>query len=143
MCARCRQAVLVCSACDSRRIYCSSDCSEIRRQESLKQARKRYQNSPIGALKHAARQSRYRARKKIVTDHSSLQSGESALLLQNQNPVDEAAINIPSHLRIPQNSIESNNAATHRCHFCGKVGSRFVRIDVMRSVRASRTVMNV
>ena len=66
-CARCRKQVLICSACDRGNIYCSLTCSNLSRQESVRQASRRYQQSPLGARNHARRQTAYRRQQKKVT----------------------------------------------------------------------------
>jgi hypothetical protein len=69
-CARCEERALVCPACDHGQVYCAGDCRAIRRRESVRRAGAKYQGSPVGARKHAARQRQWannRAQK--VTHH--------------------------------------------------------------------------
>lgn len=61
-CARCLLLVSICPVCDHGNRYCSPDCADICRRESVRDAGDRYQRSPIGREKHAARQRRYRIR---------------------------------------------------------------------------------
>lgn len=80
-CALCRIQCLICSHCDRGQIYCGSDCSQIARKNSIKDAEKRYQNTRRGRMKHALRQQHYRERlKQKVTDQGSLRSSVNALL---------------------------------------------------------------
>jgi hypothetical protein len=60
-CARCYQQVKICRNCDRGNRYCSS-CSEVARQESIKRAQVRYQNSSQGQELNRCRQKRSRQR---------------------------------------------------------------------------------
>ncbi len=66
-CARnsCRKVILLCSSCDRGNRYCSPDCSRAARQARQRAAGARYQRTRRGRLKHAARQARYRARRRM------------------------------------------------------------------------------
>lgn len=80
-CARCHRQVIICSCCDHGNIYCSYKCSLLSRQESLRAAGKRYQNTYQGKTNHARRQRRYRDQeKKKVTHHSSPEINNNDLL---------------------------------------------------------------
>jgi hypothetical protein len=61
--------VNVCTCCDHGQIYCPNECSSRRRQESIRNAGARYQESPKGKLKHADRQQRYRDRLRQNVTH--------------------------------------------------------------------------
>jgi hypothetical protein len=75
-CQRCALQVRICRACDHGNIYCAEGCAQIRRRESQQRTHARYQKSRRGALRHAARQRRWRERQpppvKIVTHQGSL-----------------------------------------------------------------------
>jgi hypothetical protein len=62
LCARCRDQVLLCSACDRGQQYCSRTCSSVSRRERRRETAERYQSSRGGQLKHAARSARWRQR---------------------------------------------------------------------------------
>jgi hypothetical protein len=118
-CARCRCQVIICSACDRNNIYCGKKCSQPAREESLRAAGRRYQESYRGRLKHAARQHAYRQRQKEkVTHHSSPVLPSNGLLPPELNK--HAACLVP--------------LATHdiRCHFCKRVCFSFLRIGFLR-----------
>ena len=66
LCARCRDQVLLCSHCDHGQRYCSRACSSRSRRERRREAAKRYQSSGGGQLKHAARTSRWRRRRRSL-----------------------------------------------------------------------------
>lgn len=66
-CAHCGVQVRICARCDHGQIYCAGECSAIRRRESLRRAGARYQRTLRGALCHARRQRRWRARQQEVT----------------------------------------------------------------------------
>lgn len=66
LCARCRDQVLLCSDCDHGQQYCSRSCASISRSERRHEAAKRYQRSPRGRLKHAARSACWRRRRRSM-----------------------------------------------------------------------------
>lgn len=69
MCAldSCHGPFSVCVGCDRGRRYCSKECSAQARRLQQRLASRAYQASERGKLAHAARQARYRARKRQVT----------------------------------------------------------------------------
>ena len=68
-CERCGVQVRICSRCDHGNIYCAGECARIRRRESLRRAAARYQRSRRGAHRHAARQRRWRIRRRQEVTH--------------------------------------------------------------------------
>ena len=98
LCARCRDQVLLCSHCDHGQRYCSRACSSRSRRERRREAAKRYQSSGGGQLKHAARTSRWRRRRRSlrqqhgschtdkVTHQGCLDAGADASLLACDTP---------------------------------------------------------
>lgn len=62
-CKLCHQAVTICSHCDRGQGYCSEACSRRAHRKSMREAGRRYQQTPCGRRKHAARQSAYLLRK--------------------------------------------------------------------------------
>ena len=69
-CQRCAKQVRICRRCDRGHLYCSGECSAIRRRESLHRAGARYQQTQRGARLHAARQHAWRQRQmQKVTHH--------------------------------------------------------------------------
>jgi len=108
-CARCKCQTLICRYCDRGHIYCSPLCSYLSRRAALSAAGKRYQQSFKGALNHAKRQQKYRARQcqndpviKKVTHQGSPESG--------CHDVVKAAAKMPGS-----------------CHFCHSKQSDFIR----------------
>ena len=71
LCARCRQAVTICSRCDRGHRYCSEGCSQAARQCAVRDAGRRYQATRQGRHRHAERQRRYRDRMQKVTHQGS------------------------------------------------------------------------
>jgi hypothetical protein len=109
-CARCQSRSVICSHCDRGNIYCGSTCSRHARVLNHRIANQIYQKSLRGKQKHAARQHRYRQRKKIkVTDQGSTDLPPNDLL------PDE-----PSECK-------SHQAESIFCHFCGEAVSPFLR----------------
>jgi hypothetical protein len=68
----CRIKFWICADCDQRRRYCGPGCRSQARALGHRQANRRYQSSQPGRRNHSARQSRYRARRRLgknkVTD---------------------------------------------------------------------------
>ena len=61
-CERCRQIVSICRACDRNQRYCSEDCRDAARRDSLRRSGQRYQASEAGRQRNAERQRRWRER---------------------------------------------------------------------------------
>ena len=77
-CACCAQQVRVCRGCDRGNRYCAGGCADTRRRESLARAAARYQTGYQGALRHAARQSRWRERRAQKVTHQGSPAVEAA-----------------------------------------------------------------
>jgi hypothetical protein len=120
-CARCARQVVICSHCDRGQIYCAGDCAQEARKQSLQQAGQRYQISRKGRMVHAARQARYRSRQQQkVTHQGSTQRTRHDSLIQQLKRLlrgPETRVVQPNHLA----------EVTMACHFCGRVGSPFMR----------------
>lgn len=80
MCAwkPCQRVFLLCLSCNRGHLYCSRVCSQRARRQRQRAAGQRYQRSRRGRFKHAARQARYRARRRAlqIVTHPSTQSPE-------------------------------------------------------------------
>jgi hypothetical protein len=114
-CARCHRQVIICSCCDRGNIYCSSECSLVSRQESVRAAGKRYQKTYRGKLHHAERQKRYRKQKIIKVTHQGSPNTANNDLLQSEA---NEFINIANDNEI-------------RCHFCGCICDSLLRIEFL------------
>ncbi len=114
LCARCRIAVLVCSRCDRGQRYCAGSCAKKTRTERQREAGKRYQQSLKGRIKHAKRQSNYRARQKKVTHQGSPFFVSGDLLPPIPTLHKKITSQLPGH-----------------CHFCGRPLAEFVRNDFL------------
>jgi hypothetical protein len=125
-CVYCHTQTIICSHCDRGQIYCSPTCSHSARKKSCNEAKKRYQNTFKGKMKHALRQKSYRARlKEKVTDQGSPITPLDGLLKSDKNKTTE-----------PQ---KKHDDATIRCAFCKKTLSswlrhRFLRYHLPKSV---------
>ena len=124
-CAGCHAQVIICCRCDRGQCYCAGECSRAARRCKSREARQRYQASPRGRAKHAACQSRYRARKRNqtnkVTDQGSLRLPSDGLL-----PVDSTT---PAQTFSDR---PSTPLTAPHCHFCGRAQSDFFRIGPLR-----------
>ncbi len=122
LCARCQRQVRICSYCDRGNQYCGRVCAGIARNESLRAAGRRYQQSRHGRFCHAARQRRYRARCRArnnkVTHHGSVVAEQRASLVRELHESTMSARRVPS--------------STPVCHFCGRSVSALVRLGWRR-----------
>jgi hypothetical protein len=114
-CASCYLQVLVCRACDRGQLYCKP-CSKITRQQAIREAKKRYQQTRKGRLKHADRQKRYMLKKqlqqKMTYTGSPQQAPHDSLLLVVEQTAEESS-------------------AKRVCHFCGSVCGPWLRHDFL------------
>lgn len=118
-CALCHAQSIICSHCDRGQIYCSDTCSRAARLKSCREAEKRYQHTPGGKHKHAARQKRYRERlSKKVTDHGSVTPIADGLLDSVKNKTME--VDMEQEHRII------------RCCFCKRAVSSWFRNGFLR-----------
>ena len=128
LCAGCRGQVIICSCCDRGQIYCNGGCAARARRRTLQAAGQRYQASPHGRRRHAARMGRYRLRQKKVTHHGSPAPATSDLL----PPVAMAAVrdDVPAAagLRPPE----------PHCHWCGRGCPPLLRQGLLRRRRRYR-----
>jgi hypothetical protein len=166
LCARCRAPTLVCSHCDRGQIYCAAQCAAVVRQQSQRNAGRRYQGSLRGRFKHAARTQRWRERQALlgvpvarsetappqsVTHQGSPAPASDAVLIAVSTPVAAAAAPAPSTqpcttaTTTTSSSSASSPAATlpltssaWRCHWCHTPCSARVRLDFLRHSRSPR-----
>jgi hypothetical protein len=112
-CAHCGVQVRICVRCDHGHIYCAGLCSSIRRRESLHRAGARYQRTLRGALCHALRQRRWRARQQEVTHqgyHGAVRCASVAV----------RAISAEAHTdALCASSIRASALPLGYCSFCG------------------------
>jgi len=119
-CPRCEQQLRICRSCYRGHRYCSKQCSEASRRESLRQAGARYRRSPKGARSNASRQKRFRARRrrvqKIVTHQSSLflPTGRKGLFTATNGLSSEPQKLWPEL----DGGVKAGDCA--RCDFCGR-----------------------
>ena len=121
VCVRCRAQVIVCRRCDRGQIHCNSDCAELSRHSSMREAARRYQRSRHGRFAHAERMRRYRSRQNKVTHHGSVMPAADALLAPTSTT---SAATAPVPITTPP--------VLEHCHFCQCVCSGFVRLGPLR-----------
>lgn len=134
-CARCHCQVVICSRCDRGQIYCSGECSQHARRESVRAAGRRYQRSRRGRLRHAERQCRYRRRREKVTHQGSPPVALDASLRADTEG------SVASSQRVVQ---AGTPGPALRCHFCARAGSTWVRLGFLhrRATSASQSILN-
>jgi hypothetical protein len=137
-CRRCARQVRICRFCDRGNQYCTAECAQMRRRESLRRAGARYQSSFRGACRHAARQRVWRARRaQKVTHHGSPEADVALIVMATAitisgNDADHCAAAAPS----PADALERVGALRLQspacCCFCGRGLSRFARLGPLR-----------
>ncbi len=117
-CVRCHEMVRICRRCDRGNRYCSRECSRLGRQDSLREARRRYARSDRGRAHHAARQKRYQARRFNAAPTFAPYSGFTSRCASGavrQLPALKSAV----------------------CSSCGRGCSEFIRRDFLTMIRHS------
>ena len=66
----CRRLFAVCRSCGWTRRYCSAECRDGARRMCVREAGRRYQQTDEGRSAHAARQARYRERRREASEAS-------------------------------------------------------------------------
>ena len=160
LCARCRAPTLVCSRCDRGQIYCAAGCAGAVRQQSQRDAGRRYQGSLRGRFRHAARTRRWRERQALlsvsqgssvarsatqsVTHQGSLLSASDAVLAV-PSPMPAEATPAPASTAQSCKTITTGSASSPaatlsawRCHWCHRPCAARVRLDFLRHSPAAR-----
>jgi hypothetical protein len=131
LCARCRAQVLLCSHCDRGQRYCGPACSSAARRANQRAAGRRYQRSPDGRIKHAARQLRWRQRRREQCARGSVTHQGSP------DPHDD--VPLPACPAEPADSrrctAHDDAQAPRRCGRCAKTLPPWVRQDFLRRRR--------
>jgi len=114
-CGLCHLQILVCTDCDRGQRYCKP-CAKVARQRSVRIAKRRYQKTRQGRLKHAARQRRYKLKKQLLQIMTYTGSPE-------QPPHDSLPLGV---------KLTTLKSPTQRaCHFCGCVCGSWLRYDFL------------
>ena len=159
LCARCRAPTLVCSHCDRGQIYCATGCAAVARQQSQRDAGRRYQCSLRGRFKHAARTRRWRERRALLAvpvARSDMASAQSVTHQGSAVPVSDAVLSVPPPMPAvatpalasaaqPCTAITFSSACAPaatlpawRCHWCQTPCAAQVRLDFLRHSRPAR-----
>lgn len=127
ICVRCACQVLICRRCDRNQIYCMGNCAQEARRDKQREARRRYQASPVGRAMHTERSRRYRARVACVTDHSPVIQRETCSSPGSAAPESLSVRGVASSSSTP--------SGYSRCHRCGLPASAFLRLSGLRRGR--------
>ena len=163
LCARCRAPTLVCSHCDRGQIYCAAGCAAAVRQQSQRDAGRRYQGSLRGRFRHAARTRRWRERQALLAvpvDRSEMAPPQSVTHQGSPAPASDAVLTVPSPMpdaaipalastAQPCTAITASSApspaatlpltfSVWRCHWCHTPCVAPVRLDFLRHSRPAR-----
>jgi hypothetical protein len=132
-CARCGEQVRICRRCDRGNVYCARACAGVRRRESLRRAAERYQLSPRGARRHAARQRAWRERRAHkVTHQGSLASAFAATVAAvSSHPQLQGSHGNTPHIE-PRSFPPCTSRPAPRCSFCARALSPFARLGPLR-----------
>jgi hypothetical protein len=124
-CARCHRLVVICTRCDRGQRYCSADCGQVQRKQSVREAGRRYQQTPPGARNNAARQKRWRTRTvTTVTHHSSPTHRYLREELPGKNAQKETRDATSNRMFVISNRMPVAIPAGEvgpRCDFCGRL----------------------
>jgi hypothetical protein len=111
ICVLCSSQVKLCRLCDRGNIYCSKACSAKQRRASKVRARRRYQKSFRGALKHSVSQDAYRVRQKQkVMDQGSSKLVLNVIVLKTVGEEENSQ---------PQVAVEPSKKEQVPCGLCG------------------------
>lgn len=138
-CARCHCQVAICSFCDRGQWYCGEGCAQQTRRELSGAANRRYQATPQGRDRHAARQARYRDRLRA--------SPSTEEVTHRGTPDPEAESRLGSMIAESPPTVRCMEAVAVvragdgwvRCDFCGTRCHPFARRDPLRCRRRRRT----
>jgi len=124
-CCRCQAQVIICSRCDRGHRYCAKACADTARSISLNRACKKYQSTRVGRFNNAARQQRYRQRKRQIVTHQGSPSIATHDVLKTR-------------FNWPENAQKQDqNRSGVCCHHCGAVCELFLRQDYLQQSRLS------
>jgi len=131
-CARCHCQIKICTWCDRGNVYCPA-CAVEAKLERLRRAGGKYQRTPRGRLKHAARQRSYLVRRKKMT-HRGSPKGSLELPLRAR-PASKVRIQSAGREEVPderESEVSSTRAVplspgSVRCDFCGRLCGEFAR----------------
>jgi len=128
-CRRCAQQVRICRRCDRGQQYCTGECAQIRRRESLRRAARRYQQSYRGACRHAARQRAWRARRAQKVTHQGSLGGVSApIVVPTATTTEETYADAVDATPLPH-----RDRTRPRCCFCGRALGHFARLGPLHA----------
>ena len=126
VCDLCRRAQYLCSWCDRGHRYCSDRCRESARRRSLREAGRRYQQTPRGRRLHARRQQAYRERRRKKVTHHRCPRPESSAKVRECD-----SSRVPA--RAPARSLARDGS--RRCSRCQKPCEAVIRHDFLRQRR--------
>jgi hypothetical protein len=135
-CARCRDLVAICSRCDRGNRYCGKDCATLRRREIGRIAERNYRQSAIGRRNNAARQRRFRDRRRCGSVFVTHPSPPSPVA-----PVERVTRQPPRHHEHDRHLRASARArfdSAANCSFCGQPCSAYARNGFLRRRGAPR-----
>ena len=140
-CCRCRAPVRICQKCDHGNRYCRK-CAPLARQDSLRRAGAKYQQTERGRINHAARQQRYLEYK--MTHH-----GSPGCVVASQPCPSTAAVPttsaltkecdvdvLPKTLHLPlTREAHEDKTDVVLCDYCGQPCRPFARLDFLSAYR--------
>ena len=144
LCACCRVAVYLCTACDRGQRYCSIVCARSARCQAQRGSDRRYQSTQRGRLKHVERSRRYRLRRRSVTEHSSVLSPEHDVCRTGTTSEVPVPASLEETATIPTSGATTadQRGSSHqvKCHFCRRWCDLWVRhVPLRRRISGRRS----
>jgi hypothetical protein len=135
-CQQCHALLGICSDCDGSDRYCSEDCSDKARTESMARAGARYQQTERGKTNHAARQRAYTARIRFVALLVLLGAGATEITHQSHaSPASQSSVSgteQPLEERPIRRPLSRPRFTPGHCAFCRKSLPPFARQHAWR-----------
>jgi hypothetical protein len=138
--------VLLCSRCDRGQRYCGPACSRAARQDSQREAARRYQAGRAGRMAHAERARRWRQRRRERERerpcHSvaALDTAATNIVTHQGSPIPAlgAPLAAPEQAHVRAPSVSDATPIAWRCRRCAAALSPWTRQGFLRHARASR-----
>ena len=128
-CARCLAQMAICSFCDFGQRYCPEDCSRKALRASWRRASRRYQATPQGRCRHAARQARYRARQAYSVETTTAQK------VTHKGSLPTSECRTLHRTSVVRRGQRDESLSVVLCSFCGRACEPYARRDFLRRRR--------
>ena len=124
--------VVICTRCDRGQRYCSDRCAQVRRRQSVREAGRRYQQTPLGARNNAVRQKRWRVKSATTVTHHTSPAHTDRREGPPGETVTKEADDAPSNRRPVRTRLAGPGP---RCDFCGRPCGTYARWGTLGAER--------